>query len=1114
MSDDELLAYSDLYDDDQELLEALEAYEDGEFADRAMAAYQLREEQRVYQRQLIEQQGGSIEANQPGRFVFDLLRLSQNTNRRYQVQQRRYEARLRQEGNVVDDLMPALRDGLQNAIHQLIDDREVPDNYRVYFDIFSDRLRNQAYRANGLVAADWRNSSHMVDQVFQNLQNTLNSQEAFAMDDTFRIEVTTVAPRTAHRGSKPRRKKIGYIGAEDFLLKNKSVIRINNQKDQLCAPRAIVAAKAAVDYPAKHGTRTQLTKAHANTSDRPQQQAAYHLCKEAGVPEGPVGPEELKKFQAVLPNHRLLCVHLNRNNEVVAYCPHSPDKKDIVILYYDEHYHGCNSLNGFFQTSYYCPYCLKGYDNQGQHRCESLENKLCKSCRRKDCPDFEKSHPQRLKPNLRCEPCGRYFYGPTCLAFHHQYTLAGVHNLQKSICKTVWHCKSCGKLNNGMAEQKQHKCGFSECSTCKAYANLKTHKCFIESANEVRKRKEHHQQKAAKRRRVADNPIEAAYDEGEHVENRAQPMPQEKKPPLHVYTDFEARQDTGHHIANLCVYQTDEGVEHVIEGEDCVKTFVKELKDLTEEDTREVIVIAHNLQAYDGYFVIEELYCDGKSVKQIRAGAKIIELRHFGIKFIDSLNFFSMPLSDFPKTFGLKLYAKDAAGRLIRDEDGNYQEHPLSKGFFPHLFNRVENQQYVGPLPSREDYMPLTMSKDKKKEFDQWYYDQIKQNAVFDFRHELIEYCKLDVTILRLGCQTFQKLFIKESHFNPFEHPTIASACNRDLIENRLDPKKIASEPTYGWNGEQGNQSKEALEWLQWVDYENRKNISPEERDFHDQMKTPKHQHPAHRKYVEHAGNGGERYMADIQTTVDGFDPEKNIIYQFHGCYWHGCTLCYPNQSEIHYRHAGRRMYEVREKTRRTTNQPRRAGFTVVEMWGCQWTQKKKEDPEISEFVKTLEFVERLNPRHAFFGGRTNAAKMYHKCRPHEKILYMDFTSLYPTVNKYGLYPTGHPEVILNPEDQDISHYFGIAQCTVRASRNLYHPVLPVRLNNKLLFPLCCRCAEEQLQAPMLERSYRCPHNDIEREFTGTWCTPELLEAQDQGYTIVKIHEVYHFKED
>ena len=48
MSNHEFSAYADLYDDDQDLLEALEAYEDGEFADQAMAAYQLREEQRAF----------------------------------------------------------------------------------------------------------------------------------------------------------------------------------------------------------------------------------------------------------------------------------------------------------------------------------------------------------------------------------------------------------------------------------------------------------------------------------------------------------------------------------------------------------------------------------------------------------------------------------------------------------------------------------------------------------------------------------------------------------------------------------------------------------------------------------------------------------------------------------------------------------------------------------------------------------------------------------------------------------------------------------------------------------------------------------------------------------
>ena len=59
-------------------------------------------------------------------------------------------------------------------------------------------------------------------------------------------------------------------------------------------------------------------------------------------------------------------------------------------------------------------------------------------------------------------------------------------------------------------------------------------------------------------------------------------------------------------------------------------------------------------------------------------GAKVLSLSvdMFKIKFIDSLNFIPMRLADFPKTFGI-------------DE--------LAKGYFPHLFNKKENENYVGP---------------------------------------------------------------------------------------------------------------------------------------------------------------------------------------------------------------------------------------------------------------------------------------------------------------------------------------------------------------------------------------------------------------------------------
>ena len=83
----------------------------------------------------------------------------------------------------------------------------------------------------------------------------------------------------------------------------------------------------------------------------------------------------------------------------------------------------------------------------------------------------------------------------------------------------------------------------------------------------------------------------------------------------------------------------------------------------------------------------------------------------------------------------------------------------------------------------------------------------------------------------------------------------------------------------------------------------------------------------------------------------------------------------------------------------------------------------------------------------------------------------------------------------------------------VLAPEKLLHPVLPVKLNEKLLFPLCVKCAEDQAERPWYERSNLCPHSDEERTITGTWSTPELLKAVEKGYQIIKIHEVWHFPE-
>ena len=90
------------------------------------------------------------------------------------------------------------------------------------------------------------------------------------------------------------------------------------------------------------------------------------------------------------------------------------------------------------------------------------------------------------------------------------------------------------------------------------------------------------------------------------------------------------------------------------------------------------------------------------------------------------------------------------------------------------------------------------MSVPGRTEFEKWYAEQVEKNVEFDFQKELIEYCELDVQLLKQGCLTFKRLFEQEAKFNQWNHITIASACNRDLRQNRMVPDTIASEPIHG----------------------------------------------------------------------------------------------------------------------------------------------------------------------------------------------------------------------------------------------------------------------------------------------------------------------------
>lgn len=89
-----------------------------------------------------------------------------------------------------------------------------------------------------------------------------------------------------------------------------------------------------------------------------------------------------------------------------------------------------------------------------------------------------------------------------------------------------------------------------------------------------------------------------------------------------------------------------------------------------------------------------------------------------------------------------------------------------------------------------------------------------------------------------------------------------------------------------------------------------------------------------------------------------------------------------------------------------------REGYHVKVQWKCQWPGFLQQNPPAQDFLKDHPVPPLLDPRDAFNRGRTNAYQLYRSVTGDEQIHYYDFKSLYPYVNKYSVYPLGHPVII------------------------------------------------------------------------------------------------------
>ncbi|CAB3978337.1 DNA polymerase [Paramuricea clavata] len=739
---------------------------------------------------------------------------------------------------------------------------------------------------------------------------------------------------------------------------------------------------------------------------------------------------------------------------------------DVIFLWLnDGHYDLVTSPYTFSRLNlgkfcFSCMRYLRRHERKNTHVCiSSITCQRCYSNTRKceSVPGFTQ----------QCTECDVIFYNPTCFTKHLTQRVFKTYDkgslITETTCQRFFFCVTCYKIvtRKSMTTGKKytkHKCDELFCIHCNKIKK-KNHHCYIKPVkdpkNEIRPTLYFYDFET----RVEEDDIYMipfycvvqkvcdVCDEKPFVKNYEHFLPHPTEP----FTDISVEP------VLCCGYR-----QYVFEKNN--DDIVPDLVDFMMLQPKNSVWVAHNGGRFDSIFLMRELLVHRKLVPNVvMNGSKVmsLELEERNLKVIDSYLFLAMRLAKFPEALGIE---------------------NVAKGFHPYLFTDLN---YVGEMVGLEYFdLPLEGSKERET-FDHWYKQQ--QSKTYVFREAIYYYCRLDVDILRQGCIIFSRLIYRITRVLPFyDHTcnTVAGLALKIYRKNFLKEDQIGQVPTCGYGGVNINQSAIALCWLKDLE------IMLEENNL--------------RLASKLSVCGEQRIMGRY---VDGYCEETKTIYQFHGCFYHGCERCYDGACYNPVLFT--KFFTLLVSTQRLTNMFRQAGYTVVEKWECDYrnevdmTANRLKELRLTSF---FEFIQ-LEPRDALFGGRTSPATLYYDMKDTGlPAMYFDVCSLYPYVQKKFQYPTGHPVILKGRECEniDVNQVFGLIKCKILPPTHLLFPVLPYR-STKLTFPLCRTCVQRQ-------QNETCRHNDEQRALYGTWTSVEIQKALQLDYRILIIYEIYHYQ--
>lgn len=390
-----------------------------------------------------------------------------------------------------------------------------------------------------------------------------------------------------------------------------------------------------------------------------------------------------------------------------------------------------------------------------------------------------------------CQVCVTIYYANSSCCCYEEEDLSKKYRISKA----TKYCQNCGEYATNIY---QHKCGHSTCITCyhfiKRGQECFSHRCVVYDPKKpppIFKFSDDGWVDEGVRRSkclwVYD--IEACLELREEERNQYRDHIYETDDDGYFTVNDEGTlnfytADRYHQIPNFIVYKN-VFTDQVKKTRD-MNVFIRDM--LYNENEGHNVVIAHNASGYDSRQLLDALlkYAGREDISMVCRGSKIMRLSVNNTVFQDSL-------------LHLVGSLKSLANDYLKNVDGL----ELSKGYFPHLFNRAENYDYEGPIPDKR-YFDLAFTVNDQKgydEFHEWYESQ--RGRVWNFQTELDKYCTNDVdclaAIVKIHhelCTNVVRQFEPEIVFSPWQSTTAAGYVHSLFLRLQAQKLQITSETT------------------------------------------------------------------------------------------------------------------------------------------------------------------------------------------------------------------------------------------------------------------------------------------------------------------------------